>query len=121
MVSQKLNPFAQPPSDQAGNFSTYVVDTQKGVVQTDGSAEEHARVLEMTRALIELCKASAGATVPATAPLPGQQTAVSRKSSGRRSAIGRPSTWALCVFERRPRSAGKPSRTLPPMSARSDT
>lgn len=67
MGSQKLDPFARPPSDPAGDFSTYVVDTEKGVVQTDGSAEEHARALEMTKALTELRKASAGSPGTATA------------------------------------------------------
>lgn len=80
MGSQKLDPFARPTNDPAGDFSTYVVDTEKGVVQTDGSAEEHARALEMTRALTELRKASAGAALPATVPSLGHQSSVSRKT-----------------------------------------
>lgn len=80
MGSQKFDPFARPPSDPAGDFSTYVVDTDKGVVQTDGSAEEHARALEMTRALTELRRASVGTAVSTTVPSPGHQPTASRKT-----------------------------------------
>jgi integrase len=56
MARDKFDVDAWLASDLAQNVRPYTIDADRGMVQTDGTAADHANALEMARALIELRK-----------------------------------------------------------------
>lgn len=71
MARDKFDVDAWLAGDLSRDARTYTIDAARGIVQTDGSATDHANAMEMARALLELRQiGNVEALLPARAAAP---------------------------------------------------